>query len=76
MKTISTTDFIEHANDVLAAVVSSGEDMLVTDAGKVVARITPEHGASKRVPHGALFGTVVENGDIVAPLENEWDAMK
>ncbi len=56
-------------------VAASGESIIVTKHGKPVARLVPADAPPKSI-FGALKGQVKIKGDIVSPLDVEWDAMK
>jgi prevent-host-death family protein len=53
-------------------VAKSRKPLIVTKFGKPVARIVPMEPSVKL--RGALKGSVEFEGDIVSPLENEWEA--
>ena len=54
--------------------VAAGEEVIITKRGKPVAKLVPV--SSEIDLYGALEGCVVWEGDIVSPLENDWDACK
>jgi prevent-host-death family protein len=56
----------------LDEVAASREPLVITKFGHPVARIIPMPPTVKL--RGALKGTVLYEGDIVSPLENDWEA--
>jgi prevent-host-death family protein len=55
-------------------VASSGGEIVITKRGRPVARLVPA--APRRSPSlfGRMAGTVRIQGDLIAPLEDAWDA--
>lgn len=71
---IGAGDFKAKCLKLLDEVARTREPLVVTKHGKAVAKlvpIPPEAGL-----FGALAGSVRQEGDIVAPLENEWEACR
>jgi len=77
MITISATEFKAHCAEMLARVAKCGETLLITKRGKPVAMVIPPNGVPPRkfVP-GMFAGTAEIVGDIISPLDVEWEAMK
>jgi prevent-host-death family protein len=72
-KTIGAGEFKAKCLKLLDEVAETGESLIVTKFGKPVAKIVPM--PVKRVPlRGALQGSVLWEGDIISPLEDEWEA--
>lgn len=72
--TIGAGDFKAKCLKLLDEVAHSKEPLVITKRGKPVAKLVP-------IPteidlYGALEGSVVAEGDIVSPLDNEWEAFK
>ena len=80
MKEISVTELKAHCTQVIREVADT--PYTITKRGKPVAIITPIKDGGKKQPQtiaeymGSMRGTAVEIGDIVAPLDEEWDACK
>ena len=55
-------------------VAQSGESLVITKNGKPVAELKP-YGEKKNL-FGIWKDAVVVTGDIVSPIDVEWDAMK
>lgn len=56
-------------------VSASGETIIVTKNGKPMANLVP-HRAQKRSPLGIWKGKMEITGDIISPLDVEWEALK
>ncbi|MBC7944540.1 MAG: type II toxin-antitoxin system Phd/YefM family antitoxin [Burkholderiales bacterium] len=54
-------------------VESKREEIVITKRGKPVAKLVPVDEKPSPV-FGRMKGTVIEHGDIVAPLDEEWTA--
>ncbi len=80
MKEISVTELKAHCTQVIREVADT--PYTVTKRGKPVAIITPITEEDDKRPKtidefmGSLRGSSVEIGDIVAPMDEEWDACK
>jgi prevent-host-death family protein len=65
---------------VLDDVAESGQPVTITKRGKPVARIVPFQEApedTERPPlFGSMAGTVTFVGDIISPIDVEWDALR
>ena len=72
--TIGAGDFKSRCLKLLDEVAATKEPLVITKRGKPVAKLVPIPGEIDL--YGALEGSVVFEGDIVSPLENEWDACK
>lgn len=75
-KSVPQAEFQNQFDELLDEVVDRGDEVLVTRNGKPVAKlarfVTPFRARSLEELRGS--GKVV--GDIVAPLDEEWDAEK
>ncbi|WP_203434005.1 type II toxin-antitoxin system Phd/YefM family antitoxin [Jiangella asiatica] len=59
---------------VLDEVAATRRPVTITKRGRPVARLVPVDPPAP--PFGALAGTVGEYGDLVAPVDDEWDALR
>ena len=59
----------------LDQVERTGETLVITKKGKPVAQVTP-HKPPKRSPFGVWKGRVEILGDIISPIDVEWEALK
>jgi prevent-host-death family protein len=71
-RTVSAAEFKAHCLALLDEVGATRETLVVTKRGKPVARVVPiEEGERK-----PLRGSVRYHGDIVAPIDEPWDALR
>lgn len=56
-------------------VASTGDAIIVTKNGKPLAKLVP-HQPPKQSPLGIWKDKVIIKGDIIAPIDVEWDALK
>ncbi len=57
----------------------TGEELIITKHGKPVARLAPVAGAGPEKPkslYGYMKGSVTILGDIIEPIDVEWEAAK
>ena len=74
-KTMSAAEFKAKCLHVLDRVAESGQGVVVTKRGRPVARVVPIVNRPKRIV-GAMKGEIHIPGDIVSPLDVEWEALK
>jgi prevent-host-death family protein len=72
MAMIGAGEFKVKCLQLLDEVAETREPLVITKFGKPVATVIPM--APKVKLRGALKGSVLFEGDIVSPLENEWEA--
>ena len=74
---ISATEFKARCLDLMDRVNMTGERIQVTKRGKIVAELGPP-AYDKKPPSGpgVAKGKMRIVGDIMAPLDVEWDALK
>jgi len=70
--TIGAGVFKAKCLQLLDAVADRRESLVITKRGRPVARLVPI--APERELFGALAGSVLDESDIVAPIDVEWDA--
>lgn len=71
--TISAQAFIAHSAVLLREVVATDKDLLITEEGKLLARLVPLEAPTKQI-FGCMAGTGRIVGDIVEPLSDDWTA--
>ena len=74
MKTIKASEFKAKCLGIMDDVAATGEPVLITKNGVPVAELIP----AKRRPKtlfGALKGYMPLKGDIIAPVDADWDAL-
>jgi prevent-host-death family protein len=72
MRSIKASEFKAKCLEIIDEVAETGESVVITKNGVPVAELV----AAKRRPDtlfGALRGSIT--GDIIAPLDEEWDAL-
>jgi prevent-host-death family protein len=74
-KTIAAGEFKAKCLKLLDEVAETREPLIVTKFGKPVARLVPIH-PEKFDIIGAMRGSVLWEGDIISPIDVEWDAMQ
>jgi prevent-host-death family protein len=72
-KTFKAGEFKAKCLKLMDEVAATGEPVTITKNGKPIARLVPVHGQPKTL-FGALKGSLTIKGDIISPLEDEWEA--
>ena len=75
MREIKASEFKAKCLKLMDEVQRTRRGYIVTKRGKPVADIVP-HQARKATPFGVWKGRVKITGDIISPLDVEWDALK
>ncbi len=75
MRTITASEFKAKCLKIMDEVAESGEGVVITKRGKPVAELQQARELRKPI-FGALRGSVLYEGDIISPIDVEWDAMK
>ena len=57
-------------------VARTGESVVVTKRGEPLVELVPHKPRAKKDAFGILKGELVITGDIMSPIDVEWDAMK
>ncbi len=65
-------DFKAKCLAVLDEVAASRREVVITKRGRPVARLVPLEAAT----NAPLAGLIVQQGDLVSPIDVEWDAAK
>jgi prevent-host-death family protein len=74
-KQVKASEFKAKCLALIDEVAATGEPVVVTKHGKPLAELVP-HRTAKKSPLGIWKGKVKIVGDIISPLDVEWDAMK
>jgi prevent-host-death family protein len=74
-KTMSAAEFKARCLEVLDQVAEHRQPVVVTKRGKPVAQVVPVVDKPKRLV-GAMKGEIAILGDIISPLDLEWEAAK
>jgi len=72
--TIPAGEFKSKCLKLLDEVAEKRETLVITKHGKPVAQIVPM--PAKKNIIGAMRGSVLWEGDIISPIDVEWEAMK
>jgi prevent-host-death family protein len=72
---IKASEFKAKCLAVMDEVARTGESVVITKHGKPVAEVVPHH-PRKRNARGIWKGQLVITGDIVSPIDVEWNALK
>ncbi len=72
--TIAAGEFKAKCLKLLDMVAENREPLVITKHGKPVARVVPMPAEENIV--GSMKGSVLWMGDIISPIDVEWDAMK
>ncbi len=73
MKTIKASEFKARCLHLMDEVTETGEPIVVTKHGRPVSRLEP-YARRPETLFGALEGAIEVSGDIVAPVDVEWEA--
>lgn len=75
MKTIAVGEFKAKCLALVEEVRSRGERVLITKRGEPVAEVIPIR-PRKSIKDHELRGSVIYEGDLLSPIDVEWEAMK
>ncbi|MCU0306125.1 MAG: type II toxin-antitoxin system Phd/YefM family antitoxin [Thermoanaerobaculales bacterium] len=73
MKTVKASEFKAKCLHLMDEVAETGEAIVVTKNGQPISRLEP-YARRPETLFGALRSAIEITGDIVAPLDVEWDA--
>jgi prevent-host-death family protein len=76
MKIMKASEFKAKCLAVMDEVAKSGQAVVVTKNGKPLVELVPHQAKQKRSLIGLLKDDLVIKGDIISPIDVEWDAMK
>ncbi|WP_205995513.1 type II toxin-antitoxin system Phd/YefM family antitoxin [Pseudolabrys sp. FHR47] len=75
-KIMKASEFKAKCLAVMDEVAKTGETVVITKNGKPVAEVVPAKATERPSPFGIWKGLVEVKGDIMSPIDVEWDAMK
>jgi prevent-host-death family protein len=75
MKIIKASEFKAHCLQLMDEVSKTGEPLVITKNGKPVSQLLPYRQKPSTV-FGALQGTVTVKGDILIPVEEQWEVLQ
>lgn len=73
---IPAGEFKARCLQLMDEVQETGREVVITKRGRPVARLVPVAEAPSRAVFGCMRGSVTIVGDIVAPLEEPWEASR
>lgn len=73
--TIAAGEFKAKCLNLIDEVAETRKPLVITKRGKPVAQVIPMPAKQQDIV-GSMKGTVTILGDIISPLDVEWDAMK
>ncbi|NJL29199.1 MAG: type II toxin-antitoxin system prevent-host-death family antitoxin [Thermoanaerobaculia bacterium] len=73
MRTINASELKDHCLQLIEEVVGNGESLVITQNGKPVSLLSPYPSRPASL-FGRHRGSLKIHGDIVAPLDEPWDA--
>ncbi len=74
MKYVGAAEFKANCLRLMAEVQAGGEQITVTKRGKPVALVSPPPSPRSNSLFGCMKGTVTVHGDIVGPIDPDWEA--
>ncbi len=74
-KAIKASEFKAKCLALIDEIAKSGDRLVITKNGKPIADVVP-HQTPKPNPLGLLKGRMIIKGDIISPLDVEWEALK
>ena len=75
MKTIKASEFKARCLQLMDEVSQTGQPLVITKNGKPVSQLIPYRQRPSTL-FGALKGSVIVQGDIVSPLDEDWEALR
>ena len=76
VREVASSDFKNKLHELLDRVAQGNEEIVITRYGKPVARLSPVGRGDdvETTIFGCMSGTVTVHGDIVAPVDETWEA--
>jgi prevent-host-death family protein len=71
---IKAGEFKAKCLELMDRVAESHEEIIITKRGKPVAKLVPIDAVPARDAFGWMKGTIFFEGDIISPIDVEWDA--
>jgi prevent-host-death family protein len=75
-KIVKASEFKAKCLALMDEVARTGESVVVTKKGQPLVELVPHKSKVKKDAFGILKGELVITGDIMSPIDVEWDAMK
>lgn len=74
MKTIKASEFKARCLQIMDEVAATGETVVITKNGRPVAELVPAKRTLETL-FGALKGSIQITGDIISPIDANWEAL-
>lgn len=74
-KSIKASEFKAKCLGLIDEIASTGEPLVITKRGKALVRVIPDRPSAKNA-FGILKGRIKIKGDIISPIDVEWEALK
>ena len=71
---ISAAEFKAKCLKLMDEIARTGKPIVITKRGKPVAKLVPAEPEPRKPLFGCMAGTVTYEGDLLAPLDVEWEA--
>ena len=71
---VTIDEFQRNCQKLVEQILHDGEEIVITRSGEAVAKLMPVKGDQGMSVFGCMEGTVTIHGDIVAPIEEKWEA--
>ena len=75
-KTVKASEFKAKCLALMDEVQRTGRSVVITKRGEPVAELVPHRSASRSPLFGIWKGKVEVTGDIISPIDVEWEALK
>jgi prevent-host-death family protein len=75
MKTVAVGKFKAHCLALINEVARSNESLIITKYNKPVVKVTP-YDTQKELKNKPLKDAAIYIGDIISPIDEEWEALK
>ncbi len=75
MKTIKASEFKARCLQLMDEVAQSGKPLVITKNGKPVSQLMP-YRPKPATLFGAMKGTLTIQGDILSPLNEDWEVLQ
>ena len=75
-KTVKASEFKAKCLALMDEVARTGESVVVTKKGEPLVELVPHKSKIKKDAFGILKDELVITGDIMSPIDVEWNAMK
>ncbi len=75
-RTIGAGEFKAKCLKLIDEVNETGDTLVITKHGRPVAQLAPLPDKPRRSPIGCMEGAITYMGDVISPIDVEWEAMK